>query len=79
MTSAWQGRRFVTGEHVSDVVMSAAMVDIQGRVPPRHARVFAVIHEANVRSIALARRHGLVHEMSRPAAAYRRFMTEHRR
>lgn len=77
VSNAWQGRRFETGERVSDVLMSAVMVDITSRVPPRHARVFTVIHEANLRSIALARRHGFVHDMSRPDPAYRRLVTEH--
>jgi hypothetical protein len=77
----WQGRRFPMGERVSDVVMSAAMTDIAVRVPPRDARVLAVVHEDNVRSIALCQRHGLVAEMSRPTelSHYRRLVTAHQR
>jgi hypothetical protein len=37
----------------SDVIMSAVMADIEHRVPPRHARVFAVVHEDNARMLAL--------------------------
>lgn len=56
------------------------MTDIAQRVPPRDARVFAVVHEDNERSIALCKRHGLVAEMSRPNGLpqYRRLITEHR-
>lgn len=77
---AWQGRRFMTGARASDVVMSAVMADVTTRVPPRDARVFAVVHEDNLRSVALLRRHGLVEEMSRPASFphYRRLVTRHR-
>ncbi len=59
--------------------MSAAMTDISTRVPPRDARVFAVVHEDNVRSIALCKRHGLVAEMSRATdlSRYRRLVTAH--
>lgn len=48
--------------------------------PPRHARVFAVVHEDNVRSIALLRRHGLTDELSRATelSSYRRLVTGHR-
>lgn len=35
----WQGQRFKSGERVSDVLMSAVMTDVAGRVPPRDARV----------------------------------------
>lgn len=71
----WQGRRFRGGARASDVLMSAVMTDISARVPPRDARVFAVVHEKNVRSIELCRRHGLVEELSRPAPDYRRLIT----
>jgi hypothetical protein len=60
--------------------MSAAMQDIAARQPPRDARVYAVVHEANVKSLALCKRHGLVHELERSASAprYIRLVTEHR-
>jgi hypothetical protein len=76
---AWQGRRFASGERVSDVMMAAVMTDISDRVPRRDERVFAVVHEKNVRSIGLCRRHGFIQELSRPHPAYRRLVTEHRR
>jgi hypothetical protein len=82
VASAWQGRRFeggaVDGPRVSDVVMSAVMTDVSARVPPRDARVFAVVHEENARSLALCRRYGLVQEMTRPDPSYRRLVTGHR-
>lgn len=71
----WQGRRFRDGTRASDVLMSAVMTDISARVPPRDARVFAVVHEKNVRSIELCRRYGLVEELSRPDPRYRRLIT----
>jgi hypothetical protein len=73
----WQGRSFPTGERASDILMSAAMTDISARVPPRDARVYAIVHEDNHRSIALCRRHGLTEEMSRPHPSYRRVVTPH--
>lgn len=80
LASAWHGKRFPSGERASDVLMSAVMADISQRVPPRHARVFAVVHEDNVRSIVLLRRHGLTEELSRPTelSRYRRLITGHR-
>lgn len=75
----WQGRRFKGGERASDVLMSAVMGDVAGRVPPRDARVFAIVHEENARSIAVCRRHGLVEELSRVHASYRRLVTSHRK
>jgi hypothetical protein len=82
VATTWQGRRFeegtAGGPRVSDVVMSALMADVSERVPPRDARVFAVVHEDNVRSLALCRRYGLVQEMSRPDPSYRRLVTDHR-
>jgi hypothetical protein len=75
---AWQGRRFGTAERASDVLMSAVMTDVSARVPPRDARVFALVHEDNQRSSALCRRHGLVEEMSSPSPHYRRIVTAHR-
>jgi hypothetical protein len=75
--SAWQGRRFASGERASDVVMSAALTDVSARVPPRDARVYAVIHKNNAKSIALCKRHGLTHHLSSPAANYLRLVTEH--
>lgn len=74
----WQGHLFPTGERASDILMSAVMTDISARVPSRDARVFAVIHEDNRRSIAVARRHGLTEEMSRPHPSYRRLVTPHK-
>jgi hypothetical protein len=74
----WQGRRFGSGERASDVLMSAVMVDVSARVPPRDARVFAIVHEEDARSIVLCKRHGLVEEMSRPHPDYRRLITAHR-
>lgn len=78
VATGWQGRRFPVGERASDVLMSALMTDVSARVPPRDARVFAIIHKANHRSLALCRRHGLVEEMSRPHPDYRRLITPHR-
>jgi hypothetical protein len=78
LSSAWQGRRFASGDRASDVVMSAAMTDIAARTPARDARVYAVVHEDNAKSIALCKRHGLVHELSRPGPHYVRLVTEHR-
>lgn len=75
---SWQGRRFKSGERASDVVMGAVMTDIADRVPRRDARVFAVVHQRNARSIGLCRRHGLTEELSRPHPDYRRLVTEHR-
>jgi hypothetical protein len=71
----WQGQRFPAGQRASDVLMSAVMTDVSTRVPPRDARVFAIIHEDNHRSIALCGRHGLTEEMSRPHPSYRRLVT----
>lgn len=79
LASDWQGQRFRNGERASDVVMSAVMTDISARRPPRDARVFAVVHEDNVRSVALCQRYGLTDEMSRPHPSYRRLVTAHRR
>lgn len=61
----WQGRSFPTGDRASDVLMSAVMTDVRSRVPPRDARVYAIVHEDNHRSPAVCRRHGLIEEMSR--------------
>jgi hypothetical protein len=74
----WQGRAFITGERASDVLMSAVMTDVNARVPPRYARVYAIVHQDNHRSIALCRRHGLTEELSRPHPSYRRVVTPHR-
>lgn len=78
IATPWQGRRFATGERASDVLMSAVMTDVSARVPARDARVFAVVHEDNHRSIDLCCRHGLVEEMSRPHPNYRRIVTAHK-
>ncbi|MDQ0365190.1 hypothetical protein [Catenuloplanes indicus] len=47
IATAWQGRSFTTGERASDVLMSAVLTDVARRVPPRDARVFAIVHEEN--------------------------------
>jgi hypothetical protein len=74
----WQGRSFPTGERASDVLMSALMIDVSARVPPRDARVYAIVHEDNHRSIAVCRRHGITEEMSRPHPSHRRIVTPHK-
>jgi hypothetical protein len=74
----WQGRSFPMGERASDVLMSAVMTDVSSRVPPRDARVYAIVHEDNHRSLAVCRRHGLTEEMSRPHPSYRRIVTPHK-
>jgi hypothetical protein len=74
----WQGQQFPTGDRPSDILMSAVATAVSARVPPRDARVFAIVHEDNHRSIALCRRHGLSEEMSRPHPSYRRIVTPHR-
>lgn len=71
---AWHGRAFEGGPRASDILMSAALTDIAARVPPRDARVFAVVHKDNQRSLALAHRHGFVHELEAPDPAYRRLL-----
>lgn len=78
IAAAWQGRRFSTGDRASDVLMSAVLTDVTRRVPPRDARIFAIVHEDNHRSLMLLRRHGLTEEMSRPHPQYRRPITVHR-
>jgi hypothetical protein len=74
----WQGLSFPTGERASDVLMSAVMTDVNARVPPRDACVYAIVHEDNHRSIALCRRHGLTEELSRPHPSYLRIVTPHK-
>jgi hypothetical protein len=74
----WQGRTFPTGERASDVLMSAVMTDVSSRVPPRDARVYAIVHQDNHRSLAVCQRHGLIEEMSRPHPSYRRIVTPHK-
>jgi hypothetical protein len=78
VTLEFQGRAFPTGERASDVLMSAVMTDVSSRVPPRDARVYAIVHEDNHRSLAICRRHGLTEEMSRPHPSYRRLVTPHK-
>jgi hypothetical protein len=78
IASKWQGRTLPAGERASDVLMQAVMNDVSARVPPRDARIFAVVHEDNHRSIAVCRRHGLTEEMSRPHPRYRRIVTPHK-
>lgn len=75
----WQGRSFLTGERASDVLMSAVMTDVSSRVPPRDARVFAIVHQDNHRSLAVCQRHGLTEEMSRLHRDYRRIVTPHKK
>lgn len=72
---AWQGRSFPSGERASDVLMSAVMRDVSARVPPRAARVFAIIHQDNHRSLAMCKRHGLTVHLSRPDPRYVRLVT----
>lgn len=80
LSRKWQGRKFETGERASDVLMSALMQDVKSRVPPRDARVFAVVHAENAKSIALCKRHGLVDELSPlDDGRYRRLITKHKR
>lgn len=74
----WQGKSFANGARVSHVVMDAAMTDVTTRRPKRDARVYAVVHKDNVKSIALCRRAGLVHEIKREHPDYVRLVTEHR-
>jgi hypothetical protein len=74
----WQGRTLSSRERASDVLMQAVMNDVRARVPPRDARIFAVVHEGNHRSIAVCRRHGITEEMSRPHPNYRRLVTPHK-
>lgn len=74
----WQGRSLTEGQRASDILMSAVMTDVSARVPPRDARVFAIVHEDNHRSLAVCRRYGLTEEMSRPHPSYRRIVTPHR-
>jgi hypothetical protein len=78
VTLKWQGRSFLTGERASDILMSAVMTDVSSRVPPRDARVYAIVHEDNHRSLAVCHKHGLTEEMSRPHPSYRRVVTPHR-
>jgi hypothetical protein len=79
LSKAWQGKAFSDGTRASDVLMSALMKDISGRVPPRDARVFALVHEDNKASIKLLKRYGLVYAMDRLDKAYLRLITAHRR
>jgi hypothetical protein len=74
----WQGRSFPGGERASDVLMSAVMTDVSSRVPPRDARVYAIVHQDNHRSFAVCQRHGITEEMSRPHPSYRRIVTPHK-
>jgi hypothetical protein len=55
--------------------MSAVMADVASRVPARDARVLAVVHQDNLRSLALCHRYGLTEELTRPHPAYRRLVT----
>jgi len=65
-----------TGQKASDVLMSALMQDVKDRVPPRWARVYAIVHEDNERSRALCGRFGLTVDMPRSHPRYRRIITE---
>jgi hypothetical protein len=71
----WQGKTFSTGERVSHIVMNAA--DIATHVPPRDPRIFAIVHRANARSVALCKRFGLVKRLRSDHADYVIFATEH--
>lgn len=75
ISTAWQGKRFSSGERASDVLMSAVMFDIENRLPPRSKRVLAVVHKDNGRSIALCQRHGLARALSNPDPDYLRLIT----
>lgn len=46
IATSWQRRTFTNGERASDVLMSGVMTDVIARVPPRFARVMALVHEA---------------------------------
>lgn len=72
---SWQGRCFESGARASDVLLSAAMIDISTRRAPRDARVFAVVHEENTPSLTALHRIGLTEEMSRSTPYYRRLIT----
>lgn len=76
LSRARQGRTFATGEKASHVLMSALMQDVKDRMPPRWARVYAIVHEDNSRSLALCARFGLTAEMPRTHPQYRRIITE---
>jgi hypothetical protein len=78
VAKAWQGKSFSTRERVSRVVMNAMMTDIAARVPSRDARLYAIVHEDNVRSLALCKRFGLVHEIERLDPHYVRLVTASR-
>jgi hypothetical protein len=45
------------------------MTDMSSRVPPNDARVYAIVHEDNHRSLSICHRHGLTEETSRPTPA----------
>lgn len=78
IATAWQGRRFSSGERVSDVLVSGAMQDISRRRPSRDRWVFAKVHEDNDKAIRLCRRFGLTHEMSQTDPPYRRLISAKR-
>jgi len=78
VAASWQGRTFPGGQRASDVLMSAALTDVAQRVPPRDARVFAVVHNQNARSVALCHRFGLIHDMASEDPAYRALVTDHK-
>ncbi len=72
----WQGRSFPhrgAGQRCPHVCLD----DRRQRARPatRDARVYAIVHEDNHRSIAVCRRHGITEEMSRPHPSYRRIVT----
>lgn len=75
LSSSWQGRSFAAGEKASHVLMSAIMQDVKDRVPPRWARVYAIVHEENLRSLGLCARFGLTVDMPRSHPNYRRIIT----
>ncbi len=77
VSSKWQGKKFSNGDQVSHVVMNAVLTDIATRVPPRDPRVFAIVHEHNMRSLALCKRFGLIKELQRTHQSYLTLVTEH--
>lgn len=76
LSTSWHGRGFASGEKASDVLMSALMQDVKDRVPPRWARVYAIVHEDNPRGLGLCARFGLTVDMPRSHPNYRRIITE---
>ncbi|MET0793108.1 MAG: hypothetical protein ABW061_16430 [Polyangiaceae bacterium] len=76
-SSKWRGKKLSNGDQVSHVVMSAVLTDVATRVPPRDARIFAIVDEQNTRSLALCKRFGLVKELQRSNPSYVILVTHH--